>query len=103
MSEDSTRANSMTNNGDTILDASFLIACITFVMPLIPLIVYLIGPGTIEGLGALLMGNIGWIWIGGYILLVILRVVSTARKTDKRDVDKVVICPRCLYGWPSSR
>ena len=94
-SDDLTRDNATTETRDTIFSVPPFIAFFTLAIPVIPLIAYLLGSGTIEGLGMRLvgasgwvMGVIGWVWIGGYALLIVLEVVSYVRKIVKHIAAK---------------
>ena len=87
-SDDLTRDNATTETRDTIFGVPPLIDIFTFAIPVIPLIVYLLGSGTIEGLGMWLMGVSGLVWIGGYALLIVLKVVSYAREIVKHIAAK---------------
>ena len=87
-SDDSNRENAATETRDTIFGVPPLIAFFTLAIPVIPLIVYLLGSGTIEGLGRWLMGVSGWVWIGGYALLIVFEVVSYAREIVKHIAAK---------------
>ena len=87
-SDDLTRDNATTETRDTIFGVPPLIDIFTLAIPVIPLIVYLLGSGTIEGLGMWLMGVSGWVWIGGYALLIVLKVVSYAREIVKHIAAK---------------
>ncbi len=46
-------------------------------------IAYLLGSGTVDGLGMSLVGASGWVWSGGFVLLIVLEVVSHAREIVK--------------------
>ncbi len=72
----------------TIFGVPLLIASLTLALPVMPIIPYLLGSGTIEGLGTWLMGVSGWVWIGGYALLIVLEVVSYVRKIVKHIAAK---------------
>ncbi|MCZ6774169.1 MAG: hypothetical protein O7G83_19605 [Proteobacteria bacterium] len=87
-SEDSIRENSTTETRNTIFGVPVLIVSVTLAIPVIPFIAYLLGPGTIDGLGMWLMGVSGRVWIGGFILLIVLEVVSHAHKTIKHIAAK---------------
>ena len=84
-SDDLTRDDAMTETSDATFGFPPFIA---FVIPVIPLIAYLLGSGTIEGLGMWLMGVSGWVWIGGYALLIVVQVVSYAREIVKHIAAK---------------
>ena len=86
--EVSTRENATTETSDTIFGFPLLIVSVTLALPVMPLIAYLLGPGTIDGLGMWLMGASGWVWIGGYALLIVLEVVINARKIIKHIAEK---------------
>ncbi len=79
-SDDSTRENATTETRYTIFGVPLLMASLTLAIPVMPFIAYLLGPGTIDGLGMWLMGASGWVWIGGFVLLIVLEVVSHARE-----------------------
>ncbi len=87
-SDDLTRDNATTETRYTIFGVPPFIAFFTLVIPVIPFIAYLLGPGTIEGLGMRLMGVSGWVWIGGYVLLIVLEIVSYAREIVKHIAAK---------------
>ena len=94
-SDDLTRDNATTETRYTIFGVPPFIAFFTLVIPVIPFIAYLLGSGTIEGLGMRLMGASGWVtgvsgwvWIGGYALLIVLEVVSYVRKIVKHIAAK---------------
>ena len=82
--EDPRRAHSTARSRHANVDVTVLLARLCFVVPLIPVIAYLIGAGTVEGLGSWLTEASGLVWIGGFILLIILEVVSWARHSVKR-------------------
>ncbi len=87
-SEVSTRENATTETSDTIFGFPLLIVSVTLALPVMPLIAYLLGPGTIDGLGMRLMGTGGLVWIGGFALLIVLEVFSNARKIIKHITAK---------------
>ena len=87
-SDELTRDNATTETRDTIFGVPPLIAFFTLAIPVIPIIAYLLGSGTIEGLGMRLMGVSGWVWIGGYALLIVFEVVSYAREIVKHVAAK---------------
>ena len=87
-SDDSTRENATTETRNTIFGVPLLIVSVTLALPVIPFIAYLLGPGTIDGLGMRLMGTGGLVWIGGFALLVVLEVFSNARKIIKHITAK---------------
>jgi hypothetical protein len=87
-SDDLTRDDATTQTSDAIFGFPPFIAFVTLVIPVIPLIAYLLGSGTIEGLGMWLMGVSGWVWIGGYALLIVVQVVSYAREIVKHITAK---------------
>ncbi len=87
-SDDLTRDDATTQTSDAIFGFPPLIAFVTLAIPVIPPIAYLLGTGTIEGLGMWLMGVSGWVWIGGYILLIVVQVVSYAREIVKHIAAK---------------
>ncbi len=87
-SDDLTRDNATTETRDTTFGVPPLIAFFTLAIPVMPLIAYLLGSGTIEGLGMWLMGVSGWVWIGGYALLIVFEVVSYAREIVKHIAAK---------------
>ena len=82
-SDDLTRDHATTETRRTIFGVPLLIASLTLAIPVMPFIAYLLGPGTIDGLGMWLMGASGWVWIGGFVLLIVLEVVRHARKIVK--------------------
>ena len=82
-SDDLTRENATTETRRTIFGVPLLIASLTLALPVMPIIAYLLGSGTIDGLGMWLMGVSGWVWIGGFVLLIVLEVVSHAREIVK--------------------
>ncbi len=87
-SEDSTRENATTETRNTIFGVPLLIVSVTLALPVMPFIAYLLGPGTIDRLGMWFMGVGGWVWIGGFALLIVLKVVSNARKIIKHTAAK---------------
>ena len=94
-SDELTRDNATTETRDTIFGVPPLIAFFTLAIPVIPIIAYLLGSGTIEGRGMRLMevsgwviGVSGWVWIGGYALLIVFEVVSYAREIVKHVAAK---------------
>ncbi len=87
-SDDLTRDNATTETRYTIFGVPLLIVSLTLAIPVMPFIVYLLGPGTIDGLGMWLMGASGWVWIGGFVLLIVLEVVSHAREIVKHIAAK---------------
>ncbi len=82
-SDDSTRDNATTKTRYTIFGVPLLIASLTLAIPVMPIIAYLLGSGSIDGLGMWLMGVSGWVWIGGFVLLIVLEVVRHAREIVK--------------------
>ena len=86
--EDPRRAHSTAKSRAANVDVTVLLARLCFVVPLIPIIAYLIGAGTVEGLGSWLMEASGLVWIGGFVLLFVLQVVSWSRHSVKRDASK---------------
>ena len=87
-SEDSTRENATTETRYTIFGVPLLFVSVTLVIPVIPFIAYLLGPGTIDGLDMWLRGVSGWVWIGGFVLLIVLEVVRHTRKIIKHIAAK---------------
>ncbi|MCZ6838645.1 MAG: hypothetical protein O7G13_05160 [Alphaproteobacteria bacterium] len=87
-SGDLTRDVATTETSDAIFGFPPFIAFVTLAIPVIPLIANLLGSGTIEGLGIWFMGVDGWVWIGGYALLIVLQVVSYAREIVKHIAAK---------------
>ncbi len=87
-SDDLTRDDATTETSDATFGFPPFIAFVTLVIPVIPLIAYLLGSGTVEGLGMWLMGVSGWVWIGGYALLIVVQVVSYAREIVKHIAAK---------------
>ncbi len=87
-SDDSTRENATTETRYTIFGVPLLIASLTLAIPVMPIIAYLLGSGSIDGLGMWLMGVSGWVWIGGFVLLIVLEVVRHARKIIKHIAAK---------------
>ena len=86
--EDPRRAHSTAKSRHAKVDVIVLLARLCFVVPLIPLVVYLIGAGTVEGLDAWLMEASGLVWIGGFVLVIVLEVVSWTRHSVKRGASK---------------
>ena len=87
-SDDLTRDNATTETRDTIFGVPPLIAWLTLAIPVMPLIADLLGSGTIEGLGMWLMGVSGWVWIGGYALLIVFEVGIYVREIVKHIAAK---------------
>ena len=87
-SDDLTRDNATTETRYTIFGVPLLIASLTLTLPVMPIIAYLLGSGTIDGLGMRLMGVSGWVWIGGFVLLIVLEVVRHTRKIIKHIAAK---------------
>ncbi len=87
-SEDSTRENAATETRDTFFGVPLLIVSVTLALPVMPIIAYLLGSGTIEGISMWLMGVSGWVWIGGFVLLIVIEVVRYARKIIKHIAAK---------------
>jgi hypothetical protein len=87
-SDDLTRDNATTETRDTTFGLPPLIVFFTLAIPVMPPIAYLLGSGTIEALGTWLMGVSGWVWIGGYALLIVFEVVSYVRKLVKHIAAK---------------
>ena len=87
-SDDLTRDDATAETSDAIFGFPPLIAFVTLAIPVMPLIAYLLGSGTIEGLGMWLMGVSGWVWIGGYALLIVIQVASYAREIVKHITTK---------------
>lgn len=87
-SDDLTRDNAKTEIRDTTFGVPPLIAWLTLAIPVMPLIADLLGSGTIEGLGMWLMGVSGWVWIGGYALLIVFEVGSYVREIVKHIAAK---------------
>jgi len=48
-----------------------------------PIVGYLLGSGTVDGVGMWLNGAGGWVWSGGFVVLIVLEVVRHARKVVK--------------------
>ena len=86
--EDARRALPTAKSRDADVDAVVLLARVCIVVPLVPLIAYLIGAGTVEGLGSWLTEASGLVWMGGFILMMILEVVSWTRHSVKRGATK---------------
>ena len=82
--DDSSREDSTTETRDTFFGVPLLIVSLTFAMPVVPFIAYLLGPSTINGIRMWFMEASGLVWIGGFVLLMVIEVVSNARKTIKR-------------------
>ncbi len=87
-SDDPTRENATTETRNTIFGVPLLIVSVTLALPVMPIIAYLLGSGTIEGISMWLMGVSGWVWIGGFVLLIVIEVVRHARKIVKHIAAK---------------
>ena len=83
-SDELTRDNATTETRDTFFGVPLLIVSLTFAMPVVPFIAYLLGPSTFNGIRMWFMEASGLVWIGGFVLLMVIEVVSNARKTIKR-------------------
>ena len=87
-SDDSTRDDAATETRYTIFGVPLLIASLTLALPVMPIVAFLLGSGTIDEVGMLLNGAGGWVWSGGFVVLIVLEVVRHARKVVKYVAEK---------------
>ena len=87
-SDDSTRDDATAETRYTIFGVPLLIASLTLTLPVMPIVAFLLGSGTIDEVGMLLNGVGGRIWSGGFVVLIVLEVVRHARKVVKYIAEK---------------
>ena len=87
-SDDSTRDDAATETRYTIFGVPLLIASFTLALPVMPIVAYLLGSGTIDGVGMWFNGVSGWVWSGGFVLLIVLQFASYARGIVKHIAAK---------------
>ena len=73
----------MSETRKTIFGVPVLMVFLTLLFPVFPLIISVMGPGTIDDLGMWFTGAAGLIWIVGFCILVALEVASNAGKVFK--------------------
>ncbi len=82
-SDEPTRDDATTETRYTIFGVPLLMASLTLALPVMPIVAYLLGSGTIDGVGMWLNGVGGWIWSIGLVLLIVLEVVRHTREVVK--------------------
>ncbi len=87
-SDDSTRDDATTETRYTIFGVPLLMASLTLALPVMPIVAYLLGSGTIDGVGMWLNGVGGWIWSSGFVLLIVLEVVRHTREVVRYIAEK---------------
>ncbi len=87
-SDDLTRDDATTETRYTIFGVPLLMASLTLALPVMPIVAYLLGSGTIDGVGMWLDGVGGWTWSIGFVLLIVLEVVRHTREVVKYNAEK---------------
>ena len=87
-SDDLTRDDATTETRYTIFGVPLLMASLTLALPVMPIVAYLLGSGTIDGVGMWLNGVGGWIWSSGFVLLIVLEVVRHTREVVRYIAEK---------------
>ena len=87
-SGDLTRDDATTETRYTIFGVPLLMASLTLALPVMPIVAYLLGSGTIDGVGMWLNGVGGWIWSSGFVLLIVLEVVRHTREVVRYIAEK---------------
>ncbi len=86
--DDLTRDDATAETRYTIFGVPVLIASLTIALPVMPIIAYLLGSGTIDRLGMWLNGVGGWVWSSGFVLLIVLEVVRHTREVVRYIAEK---------------
>ena len=87
-SDELTRDDATTETRYTIFGVPLLMASLTLALPVMPIVAYLLGSGTIDGVGMWLNGVGGWIWSSGFVLLIVLEVVRHTREVVRYIAEK---------------